>query len=67
MADPLYYTSVTSALDAPDPAQAIKWYKMAINAGNDGARQKLADLTRRIQQQAENGSSEAQRLLLQLR
>ncbi len=67
MADPIYYTSVTSALDAPDPAQAIKWYKIAIAAGDNGAKQKLADLARRIKQQAEDGSSEAQRLMLQLR
>lgn len=66
MADPIYYTSISSALDAPDPAQAIKWYKMAINAGNGKARQNLANLTQRIKKQAENGSSEAQRLMLQL-
>ncbi len=66
MADPAYYTSVTSALTAPDSAQAIKWYKKAINAGNNDAKKKLADLTRRIKKQAEAGSSEAQRLLLQL-
>jgi TPR repeat protein len=66
MADPNYYTTVTSALTAPDYAQAIKWYKKAINAGNKDAKKNLADLTRRIKKQAEAGSSEAQRLLLQL-
>ena len=66
MADPTYYTSITSALTAPDPAQAIKWYKKAINAGIGDAKKNLADLTRRIKKQAKAGSSEAQRLLLQL-
>ncbi len=66
MADPIYYTSITSALTAPDPAQAIKWYKKAIAAGNKDAKQNLADLSRRIKKQAEAGSREAQRLLLQL-
>jgi hypothetical protein len=67
MADPMYYTTVTSALTAPEPAQAIKWYKKAIDAGNKDAKKNLADLTRRIKKQAEGGSSEAQRLLLLLR
>ncbi len=67
MADPIYHTSFTSALIAPDPAQAIKWYKKAIDAGNDSAKKNLADLTKHLKTQAENGSSEAQRLLLQLR
>jgi TPR repeat protein len=66
MADPAYYSSVSSALTAPDSAQAVKWYKKAIDAGNGDAKKRLADLTRRIKKQAENGSSEAQRLLLQL-
>ncbi len=66
MADPAYFTSVSSVLTAPDSAQAVKWYKKAIDAGNRDAKQKLAELTKRIKKQAENGSSEAQRLLLQL-
>jgi hypothetical protein len=66
MADPAHFTTVSSALPAPDSAQAVKWYKKAIDAGNRDAKKKLADLTRRIKKQAENGSSEAQRLLLQL-
>ncbi len=66
MADPIYYTSITSALSAPNPAQAIKWYKQAIAAGNEDAKRNLANLSRRIKKQAEGGSSEAQRLLLQL-
>ncbi len=65
--DPSFFTSINSALDAPDQGQAIKWYQMAIDAGNKEAKQHLAELAKRIQQQAESGSSEAQRLLLQLR
>ncbi|MCP4126910.1 MAG: hypothetical protein GY753_07600 [Gammaproteobacteria bacterium] len=65
--DPTFFTSINSALDAPDQGQAIKWYQMAIDAGNKEAKQHLAGLAKRIQQQAESGSSEAQRLLLQLR
>lgn len=64
--DPTYYTSVNSALDEPDPGQAIKWYKIAIDSGNKDARQNLMELAKRIKQQAEAGSDEAQRLLLQL-
>ena len=66
MADPASFTTVSSILPAPDSAQAVKWYKKAIDAGNRDAKKKLEDLTRRIKKQAENGSSEAQRLLLQL-
>lgn len=64
--DPNYFTSANSALDAPDPGQAIKWYRIAINAGINDARQRLAELAKRIQQQAEAGSDQAQRLMLQL-
>lgn len=66
MADPASFTTISSVLPAPDSAQAVKWYKKAIDAGNRDAKKKLEDLTRRIKKQAENGSSEAQRLLLQL-
>ncbi len=65
-ADPTYYTSVNSALDEPDPGQAIKWYQLAIDAGHKDARQNLKELAKRIKQQAETGSAEAERLLLQL-
>jgi TPR repeat protein len=64
--DPTYYTSINSALDEPDPGQAIKWYRIAIAAGKKDAKHNLAELSRRIKQQAEAGSGEAQRLMLQL-
>jgi len=64
--DPTYFTSVNSALDGPDQGQAIKWYKMAIDAGNKDAKQNLKELAKRIKQQAEAGSGEAKRLMLQL-
>lgn len=64
--DPTYFTSINSALDEPDPGQAIKWYKIAIAAGIDDARHNLAELSKRIKQQAEAGNGEAQRLMLQL-
>ncbi len=67
LSDPTYFTSINSALDAPDQGQAIKWYQIAIDAGNKEAKQHLEELAKRIQQQAESGSGEAQRLLLQLR
>ncbi|MCP3672770.1 MAG: hypothetical protein GY814_20575 [Gammaproteobacteria bacterium] len=65
--DPAFFTSINSAFDAPDQGQAIKWYQVAIDAGNKEAKQHLAELAERIQQEAESGSGEAQRLLLQLR
>jgi hypothetical protein len=65
--DPTYFTSVNSALDAPDLGQAIKWYQVAIDAGNKDARKNLKELAKRVKKQADAGSSEAQRLLLQLR
>ncbi len=65
-ADPTYFTSINSALDEPDSGQAIKWYKMAIAAGNEDAKHNLAELSKRIKQQAEAGNGEAQRLMLQL-
>lgn len=65
--DPTYFTSINSTLDAPDPGQAIKWYRLAIDAGNKAAKQNLAELSKRIKKQAEAGSDQAQRLMLQLR
>jgi hypothetical protein len=64
--DPTYFTSINSALDEPDPGQAIKWYRLAIAAGNEDAKHNLAELSKRIKQQAEAGNGEAQRLMLQL-
>ncbi len=64
--DPTYFTSVNSALDGPDSGQAIKWYQLAIDAGNKDARQNLMELAKRIKQQAEAGSGEAKLLMLQL-
>ncbi len=64
--DPTYFTSINSAMDAPDQGQAVKWYKIAIDAGNKEAKSKLAELSKRIKKQAESGSDQAKRLMLQL-
>jgi len=66
-ADPAFFSAADSTLDAPDPSQAVKWYKLAIDAGNDEAKRRLQALRSHVQEQARNGSDEARRLMLQLR
>lgn len=64
-ADPAYHDQASSVLDAPDPAQAVKWYRVAERAGVATAGQRLATLRQNLQQAAAQGDRRAQRLLLQ--
>ena len=64
-ADPAYHTAASSYLPEPEPGQAYKWYSMAAAAGNGEAAQRLQDLRKRVQRDAEAGDEQARRLLLQ--
>ncbi len=64
-ADPTYYNEKTSSLDGPDMAQAYKWYRLAMSAGNSEAESRLTKLHDHIALQASRGDTEAERLLLQ--
>ncbi|MEJ2577187.1 MAG: deoxyribonuclease [Gammaproteobacteria bacterium] len=67
LSDPTYHEAGMGALDAPDPAQALKWYKVAADAGDGEAARRLDNLRTRLEQAAAEGDPEAQRLLLQFR
>jgi len=64
-ADPAYHTAASSYLPEAEPAQAYKWYSVAVTAGNDEATVRLQDLHKRVQQDAAAGDEQARRLLLQ--
>jgi hypothetical protein len=64
-ADPAYHNAADSLLPAAEPEQAIKWYRLAATAGNAEATARLQALHRRLQQAADAGDAQAQRLLLQ--
>ena len=66
-ADPAYHATATGYLPEPDPGQAYKWYSVAETAGNAEAVQRLQELRKRVQQDAEAGDEQARRLLLQWR
>lgn len=65
LSDPTYHAAGMGALDEPDPAQALKWYRVAADAGDTEAARRLSDLHARLQQAADDGDAAAQRLLLQ--
>ncbi len=67
MADPQSFVAGTSLLDAPDMAQAYKWYKVAADQGDATARQRLASLRQRAEAAAAGGDEQARRLLLEWR
>jgi len=67
MADPRFFRAETSLLDAPDIAQAYKWYKVAADGGDARARQRLAGLRLQVEAAAATGDGQAQRLLLEWR
>jgi len=67
MADPQFYRPGTDLLDAPDMAQAYKWYKVAADQGDATARQRLAGLRLQVEAAAATGNGQAQRLLLEWR
>lgn len=67
LSDPTYFDAGLGILDAPDPAQAVKWYKSAADAGDAEAARRLQNLRNRIERDAAAGDVDAQRLVLQWR
>jgi len=63
-ADPAYYTADGNILSAPEPEQAIKWYRMASAEGNAEAVARLKALRDRLEQASAAGDAQADRLLL---
>jgi len=66
-ADPAFHAKETSFLPEPDAGQAYKWYSVAAAADSETAAQRLQDLRKRVQQDAQAGDEQAKRLLLQWR
>lgn len=63
-ADPAYHDPVLGFIDRPNVTQAVKWYRMAANAGDATARERLADLQSHVEREAAQGDDHAQRLTL---
>ncbi len=63
-ADPAYHDPILGFIEQPDVTQAIKWYRIAADAGDITAQDRLISLQARIDQQASLGSEQAQRLTL---
>ena len=64
MYDPLYFSSENSLMDKPNASQAFKWYKKARDTGNESAPARLEALKTWVENAANNGDSEAERLLM---
>ena len=67
MFDPNYFTKDTSLIGRPDPVQASKWYRNAVNNGYAQAGERLKQLKQWVVKRASTGDAEARRLLLVLR
>ena len=63
-ADPAYHSTAGGIVPAPEPEQAIKWYRMAGAVGNAEAGARLQALRRRLEQASASGDAQAERLLL---
>lgn len=63
--DPNHHSETTSLMKEPDPFQALRWYKVARDAGHDEADERLTNLRSWAERAAEDGNAEAERLLLQ--
>ena len=64
MNDPATFDADNDVLDQPDPTQAFKWYTMAAGNGLSEAQARLAILHDTLEQAADDGDPQAQRLLL---
>jgi len=64
MYDPIYHSPDTSLMDEPDPFQAYKWYKKAEESNHVEAGARLERLHAWVQEAANKGDAEAERLLL---
>jgi TPR repeat protein len=67
LSDPAYRQTGQDPLEESDPAQALKWYKVAADAGDTEAERRLKNLRERTERAAADGDVDAQRLLLQWR
>lgn len=65
MYDPLHHSAESSLMDEPDPFQAYKWYRQALETGEASAGERLAALKGWAEQRAGAGDEDAERLLLQ--
>lgn len=63
--DPIHHSPETSLLAEPDAFQAFRWYSAALQGGVEAAADRLEVLHDWARSEAENGNSEAERLLLQ--
>ncbi len=63
-ADPATRDPLSSVFEGPDYNQAHKWYQMAATGGSTEARDRLADLRKRVEQLAASGDPQAQRISL---
>jgi capsular exopolysaccharide synthesis family protein len=61
--DPVYLERIGIVGVRPSPAEAIKWYRQAIDMGHRGAEVQLRELTNRLERAAALGDGEAQRIL----
>lgn len=62
--DPLHFVATESLMDGPDPVQALKWYRVAAEAGAPEAEARIAALRDWVQERADGGDESARRLLL---
>ncbi len=65
--DPRYFQPATALLDEPDAVQALKWYRMAQQSGDEQAAVSLESLRGWAETEAANGSEEANQILLNFR
>ena len=63
--DPNHQSETTSLMEEPDPFQAYRWYRVARDAGQVDAQERLAKLRVWVENAANDGNAEADRLLLQ--
>jgi hypothetical protein len=63
-ADPAYHDPILGFIENPDVTQAIKWYRLAANAGSANAEDRLFSLQARVERDAAQGDEQAQRLAL---
>jgi TPR repeat protein len=61
--DPVYMEQTGVVGPRPSPAEAIKWYRQAIDMGHRGAEVQLRELKNRLERAAALGDGEAQRIL----
>ena len=64
MSDPTLFSAENNLMDHPDPVQAYKWYRMALDKGFEPARDRLQNLQRWAKSEASYGNIAAQQLLL---